>query len=126
MEHYSIIDIYIEETKENGIILEDIIYKSNLAEKLPSNYFEIKKNTSENRVLHFKHENINWNKENPLYKFWTFLINQLKKENYLLIKEEESFDDCEIKGEYADTNPYIEDGIFFGIEINELDFLRKD
>jgi hypothetical protein len=126
MGYKSEVNIYIEETKENGIILEDIIYKSNLAEKLPSNYFEIKKNTSENRVLHFKHENINWNKENPLYKFWTFLINQLKKENYLLIKEEESFDDCEIKGEYADTNPYIEDGIFFGIEINGLDFLRKD
>lgn len=123
MEHYSIINIYIEETKENGIILEDIIYKSNLAEKLPPNYFEIKKNTSKNRVLHFKHENINWNKENKLCKFWLLLIKQLNENNYLFIKEEESFDDCEVKGKYADTNPYIEDGIFFGIEVDGLNFL---
>lgn len=126
MGYRSEVNIYIKETEENGLVLEEIIKKSNLAEKLDDRYFVIGKNSSGNRVLHFKHENINWNKENPLYKFWTFLINQLKKENYLLIKEEESFDDCEIKGEYADTNPYIEDGIFFGIEINGLDFLRKD
>lgn len=106
MGYISEVNIYIEETKENEINLEEIIKKSNLAEKLEDNYFTIGKNSLGNRVLHFEHPWLKWYSECKLVKFWNFLMNQLDKSNYLFVRLGENLGDFETKGEYGEASAY--------------------
>lgn len=106
MGYRSEVNIYIKETEENGLVLEEIIKKSNLAEKLDDRYFVIGKNSSGNRVLHFEHPYIKWDSNYSLIKFWTFLMNQLDENDYLFVRLGENIGDFETEGEYGEASTY--------------------
>jgi hypothetical protein len=106
MGYISEVNIYIRETDENGIILEEIIKKSNLAEKLDDYHFTIGKNSEGNRVLHFEHQEIKWYSHCKLIQFWTFLMNQLDENDYLFVRLGESIGDFETEGEYGEASAY--------------------
>lgn len=106
MVYKSEVNIYIEETEENGLVLEEIIKKSNLAEQLDDRYFIIGKNSSGNRVLHFEHPYIKWDSSYSLIKFWNFLMNQLDESNYLFVRLGTDIGDFETKGDYGEACAY--------------------
>lgn len=108
MGYCSKVEIYITETKENGIILEDIIYKANLAEKFEEHFYKIGTNDNGNRVLHFQHNSLKWYNRFSFVKFWNLILKQLDEDDYLFIRAGENYEDFETEGSYGYVHPFLD------------------